>query len=94
MDYMLSALILGAVIAIALEVLKVLGVKTEGKRATVRLCVGVVALGLAYFKLHGDADLSIETLLAYAALIATAAEGVYRWLVGWVSDRTQKLLGG
>ena len=94
MDYLQSALLLGAIIAVGLEVLKLLGVKTEGKRTTVRIIIATAALGLAYWKLQSDADLSPETLAAYAAGIATAAEGIYRWIVGWASETSQKLLEG
>jgi len=87
MNYVLWALILGAVIAFAVQGLKLFGVPLEGKQRIIRLVVAVAALCAAYRTLSGQPGLAVQDVLVYAAGIVAAAEGVYKWLIQQVTKK-------
>ncbi len=74
-------IMIGGGVAIVLQVLKVFGVPLAGKQTIVRLIVVAAALVLAYLALQDQAELAVQDVLAYAAGIIVAAEGVYKWLI-------------
>ncbi len=77
MNEILAVLIIGAGVAVVVQLLKAFGVPLAGKQTIVRLIVVVAALVLAYLALQDQADLAVQEVLAYAAGIIVAAEGVY-----------------
>jgi len=81
MNPILTALLLGAGIAVVVEIVKHLGIPLEGKRKTIRLVVAVAALGIAYWTLVGQEGLAIEAVLAYAAGVVGGSEFVYQWII-------------